>query len=347
MNRLFLVTALIAAAPAAAADAGARSGEAVYRFYCYQCHGYAGDAKTLASTYLDPRPRDFTATEPGDLGREAMVEAVTSGRAGTAMTSFESVLSAAEIGAVVDYVRASFMTAEPRQSRYHSPANGWRDHQRYQAAFPFVNGELRLDTPGEQLTDEQRLGKRLYLEACVSCHDHGGGAADGPLWQSQAVSYPRRHYSHISGAAVDGVSSATPFARHDIRPQIADLQPGELRGRGLFEDNCAFCHAANGSGQNWIGSFLQPKPRNLTGTRVASMADATLHRTIARGLPGTSMPSWRGLLDDGQIDDIIGYIRRLPKVADDDTGPSATAPRPRPVWQRQPPAADRGAPQPR
>ena len=36
-------------------------GKAIYRFYCYQCHAYSGNARTLSSTYLDPRPRDFTA----------------------------------------------------------------------------------------------------------------------------------------------------------------------------------------------------------------------------------------------------------------------------------------------
>ena len=54
----------LAGAPGAqAADPGMDfgDGESVYRFYCYQCHGYAGNARTLASTYLDPKPRDFTA----------------------------------------------------------------------------------------------------------------------------------------------------------------------------------------------------------------------------------------------------------------------------------------------
>ena len=32
-------------------------GEAIYRFYCYQCHGYAGNAETLASASLSPPPR--------------------------------------------------------------------------------------------------------------------------------------------------------------------------------------------------------------------------------------------------------------------------------------------------
>ncbi len=38
---------------------------AIYNFRCYFCHGYSGDAKTLASTYLKPQPRDFTSINLG------------------------------------------------------------------------------------------------------------------------------------------------------------------------------------------------------------------------------------------------------------------------------------------
>ena len=45
----FLPIAMIGAALLLQAGAALAEsdGEAIYRFYCYQCHGYAGDAQTL------------------------------------------------------------------------------------------------------------------------------------------------------------------------------------------------------------------------------------------------------------------------------------------------------------
>jgi mono/diheme cytochrome c family protein len=45
------------------------AGEAIYRFYCYQCHGYAGDAQTLASASLSPPPRDHRTYSRGGARR--------------------------------------------------------------------------------------------------------------------------------------------------------------------------------------------------------------------------------------------------------------------------------------
>ncbi len=90
--------------------------KAVYNFYCYQCHAYAGDARTLASTFLDPKPRNFTATDPQQLRRGQMVDAITHGRAGTAMVSFSDVLDGQEIEAVVDFIVANSCRASGRHS---------------------------------------------------------------------------------------------------------------------------------------------------------------------------------------------------------------------------------------
>ena len=43
------------------------AGRSVYNFRCYFCHGYSGDARTLAAEFLSPPPRDFTDTDPEAL----------------------------------------------------------------------------------------------------------------------------------------------------------------------------------------------------------------------------------------------------------------------------------------
>ena len=283
------------------------SGKRVFDYYCYQCHGYSGDARTLAARFLDPPPRNFNAASLGQLSREQMLDAVARGRPGTAMVAFSNTISQSDISAVVDYVRDRLMQTKDYRRVYHSVQNGWPDHQRYQAAFPFALGEISLERNWDQMTANEQRGYRLYTTACITCHDTPNN--NKASWDARAVSYPRRHYSPRLG--VDAITSATPYARHDQLPLLADLNQQEQAGRDLYQLNCAFCHAADGTGKNWIGSFLEPHPRDLTqASAIAAMDHGTLRQRIRDGLPGTSMPAWRNVLSDSELDALIAYLYR-------------------------------------
>lgn len=286
-------------------------GRNIYNFRCYFCHGYSGDGKTLASTYLDPKPRNFITTSIDQLSPTQMRDAVAKGRSGTAMQGFESLLTADEITAVVDFVRQEFMVDKASNTRYHTPENGWPDHQRYSAAFAFATGTVTIDTPTEKLTPELRAGRRLFMSTCVSCHDRAHVSEPGQAWESHALSYPRNGFVPGDTQNVDTVSGASPYHLHDKMPQLVDLSAQELRGQTVFQDNCAFCHAADGTGRNWIGSFLQPHPRDLTEpVFMSAMTHERLAGVIRDGLPGTSMPAWKSVLSQAQIQAVVAYISK-------------------------------------
>jgi cytochrome c oxidase cbb3-type subunit III len=295
-------------------------GRRIYNFRCYFCHGYSGNAQTLAASLLNPKPVDFTHVAPGSLSRERMLQSIQSGRPGTAMMSFASVLQPNEIAAVTDFVRQEFMVEKAENTHYHTEANGWFDHRRYAAAFPFALGEIALDTPWDKLTTQQAEGKRLFLAACVSCHDRGRASGMGVIWESRAVSYPRNNvspgnYSPASATknekSIDAMSSATPYHLHDQPPKLEGLSESESRGEKLFQQNCAFCHAADGTARNWIGSFMEPHPRDLTkSAAMENMTRTRLRNVIRDGLTETSMPAWKSVLSDQQIEDVIAYVAR-------------------------------------
>ena len=243
-----------------------------------------------------------------------MIKAVTEGRAGTAMKSFTHALSASEIDAVVDFVRLEFMINKSENTRYHTVENGWPNHERYAAAFPFALGQIAIDTPWASLSKEQQLGKRVFLESCVTCHDRAKVNNEGAIWELRSVSYPRNQYSHKTdkSANVDVISEASPYAKHDKAPVVKSLSAREKQGEKLFQDNCAFCHAADGTGKNWIGSFLESRPRNLTDSdAMEAMTRSRLKKVIRDGLPGTTMSAWKQVLKDDEIDSIIAYIDRV------------------------------------
>jgi len=304
--------AAASAAPAANAET-LELGRKIYNFRCYFCHGYSGNAETLASTYLTPRPRDFSKLSPNELSRERMLESVINGRPGTAMKGFADILKPEEIAAVTDFVRQEFMVSKARNTAYHTRENGWPDHERYAPAFPFATGKITLDTPSDELTPEQHAGRKLFMSACVSCHDRAKVNNEGVPWDSRALSYPRMGFQpgDWPPKQVDGVSSATPYHIHDRVPKIASLTVKEKRGEGLYQQNCAFCHAADGTGRNWIGTFLEPHPRDLTSPEFMSvMTRERLAGVVKDGLPDTSMPAWKSVLSDNDIDALIAYISR-------------------------------------
>ena len=293
-------------AASAASAAWLERGRRVYNARCYFCHGYAGDARTVASTFLDPPPRDFSALAPADLGRDSMLAALRDGRRGTAMQGFAGLLDETDMGAVVDFVREEFMRRKARAARYHSPVNGWSAAAGTSPAAPFVSGALSADTPWESLSAEQRSGRRLFDAACVICHARGDAVAAGSAWQAEALSNDHA-FDPEADASHDDDYSEPPFGLHDRAPILTVASDAVRRGEALYQANCALCHAADGSGRNWIGAFLVPPPPDFTRAAAVKRA-ADLGVIVRRGVPGTSMPAWESVLDDAEVRAVVAYL---------------------------------------
>ena len=283
-------------------------GRKIYNFRCYYCHGYSGDARTLSSRFLTPPPRDFTRLQANTPSRESMITSVRDGHPDTAMAGFKNILNTREIALVVDFVRNEFILHKNENTRYHTAENGWPNHERYRAAFAFATGKIALDERPETLSAEQIKGRQLFLDTCITCHDRANVHDEGPVWEASAVSFPRNNTS-FSYPQVDDISEASVYARHEIAPVLTSPNEMEKRGEQLFQDNCAFCHGADGTGKNWIGSFLEPRPRDLTDPKIMKgMTLQRLRRAIEDGLIDTSMPAWKDVLKKREIDALIAYI---------------------------------------
>ncbi len=284
-------------------------GRAIYNFRCYFCHGYSGDAKTLASTYLKPQPRDFTSLLPEQLKRKEMLHVVKEGRNKTAMAGFKNILTPQEIEWVVDFVRSEFILAKRQNTLYHTKSNGWPNHQRYVNAFPFATGVIKLDTPWEQLSIEQRHGKQRFLTSCISCHDRAKVKNEGLHWEPMAISFPLK--KNPLKIETDVTSAASVYQQHEQSPAITKLSPEGKKGKKLYLENCAFCHAKDGTGRNWIGTFLQPHPRDLTKLNFTKKQKGKLIYIIENGLSGTTMPAWKNVLSKAEMKSIAVYINEV------------------------------------
>ncbi|MBZ5700135.1 MAG: cytochrome c [Acidobacteriia bacterium] len=100
-------------------------------------------------------------------------------------------------------------------------------------------------------------------------------------------------------------------------PQSTADQPGNAeQGRKLFLQNCAKCHAADGSGNTAIGKAV--KAKDLRAAEAQKMSDAEIFNQIAVG--NGNMPSLSNALEQGkadqlraQVNDLVAYIRELGK----------------------------------
>ena len=91
--------------------------------------------------------------------------------------------------------------------------------------------------------------------------------------------------------------------------------PARAQGAPLdFKIYCSRCHGENGKGDGPDAATLKTHPRNFTDCDTMSkISDATMFEAIKNGGAAVNlssdMPAWSAGLDDGQIHDLIKYIR--------------------------------------
>ena len=151
------------------------------------------------------------------------------------------------------------------------------------------------------------------------------------LWEA-APSEARGGRYRRGSAAIAAVYCALALAACSGAPagNLPDdvLRPGEARagrapagvlardGERVYGQYCIGCHGEKGDGQGPAARFLNPKPRDFTQgvVKYAGVAsgqlprDEDLMRTLARGLAGSSMPSWQFLPEQSRRA-VIEYIK--------------------------------------
>ena len=88
--------------------------------------------------------------------------------------------------------------------------------------------------------------------------------------------------------------------------------------QGLFSEHCAHCHGITGDGAGPTAHTLNPYPRDFRlgkfkfkSTPLRSVpTDDDLHQLLIEGIPGSSMPSFRGL-EKSERQSLIEYVKYL------------------------------------
>jgi ubiquinol-cytochrome c reductase cytochrome c subunit len=165
-------------------------------------------------------------------------------------------------------------------------------------------------------------GQTLYQQSCASCHgQQGQGTQRGPslrgVGAASADFYLSTGRMPITAEQANPGRSKPAFGRADIDALVAyvaslgggppvpavDPAAGRLaEGERLYQENCAACHSATGTGGALTSGQVAPSLGQATPVQVAE---------AIRVGPG-AMPRFEPqALTDPQVDSIAAYVDRL------------------------------------
>jgi mono/diheme cytochrome c family protein len=97
-----------------------------------------------------------------------------------------------------------------------------------------------------------------------------------------------------------------------LSPLYAQDYPADLtRGKAMYERHCQNCHGSGGRGDGPAAASLNVAPADFQRSRSFLKSDDELLRMIEHGVVFTPMHAWRGQLTDGEMQDVLTYIRLL------------------------------------
>lgn len=95
---------------------------------------------------------------------------------------------------------------------------------------------------------------------------------------------------------------------------VDELSEAQSRGQQAFEHYCAICHGSEGRGDGFNSTNLPVSPRDFTNSAFwEATTEERVYFAVSRGGPSIGksvlMPAWGRTLNEGQIRDVITFIR--------------------------------------
>lgn len=117
--------------------------------------------------------------------------------------------------------------------------------------------------------------------------------------------------------------------KSDEEKNVDETKQARFGGKGelseeaimsVYQSRCSHCHGEEGDAQGPAAEFMYPLPRDFTmgvfkyKTTHADdefPSDDDLRASINNGLNGTSMPAWKSILSDAEVDGLIKLIKKF------------------------------------
>jgi mono/diheme cytochrome c family protein len=86
------------------------------------------------------------------------------------------------------------------------------------------------------------------------------------------------------------------------------------RGVRIYREHCLRCHGAPGIAPEPFALGMNPVPANLAHTS-RERSPAELYWTVKYGLKMTGMPAWEFRLREGELWDLVAFLKALPQLS--------------------------------
>ncbi|MEK6799931.1 MAG: c-type cytochrome [Planctomycetota bacterium] len=198
-------------------DSGRTRGKELFTKQCVICHGENGDGAGKFAYLMNPRPRNFqqgnfklSTTQNQVPTDEDLLRTISRGMPGSAMPPWGH-LPLSDLQALSRYVRQIYIDAV--KAKVAGEAGGGAASSAEAMAGRTQPGPA-LVVPPEPAFDDLRWfrGRRVYLEACASCHGlDGHPVADAVKFDNEGYPVPPR--SFVNGIFKGGSEGHQLYAR--------------------------------------------------------------------------------------------------------------------------------------
>jgi cytochrome c len=119
--------------------------------------------------------------------------------------------------------------------------------------------------------------------------------------------------SHIESTIVKEVKQKITIGGREWKNPVTDTEDSQREGGEHFQHHCMICHGLDGHATGVpFASRMDPPVPDLSSRDVQGYTDGQLKWIIQNGIAPSGMPDWNGILNEGEMWNIVNYLRHLP-----------------------------------
>ena len=105
-------------------------------------------------------------------------------------------------------------------------------------------------------------------------------------------------------------SNPSKVSNEAIRPLPTATVDELASGKKAYETNCVICHKADGTGGKVTVEDKSLDVENLRSSKIKGFSDEKIIGYIMKGIPDEGMPAFKDKLSEGEMRDVVLYIRK-------------------------------------
>lgn len=138
---------------------------------------------------------------------------------------------------------------------------------------------------------------------------HNHAEEKGDHHQPGKDTHPGEHMGHMNGV-LQKLKSALGDTYN--QPVPAATKEQLTVGKKIFTQSCVACHGEGGKGDGPAAAAFKQKPADFTDPEHSKFySDQGRMYIIKKGITGTPMSSWEGVLNEKEIQSVHAYVRSL------------------------------------